>query len=77
MLRAIAGVVFLLLGGVLLGAAKWLDGYIITSMAVAFLATASWPIGEESRWHKPLGFIGIIFAFIAVTLFIVRLMTFT
>ena len=76
MLRAIAGVILFLLGVVLLGATKWLDGYIITAMAIAFLASASWPIGEESRWHKPLGFIAVIFAFIAVTLFVVRLVTF-
>lgn len=68
--------VFLLLGAVLLSAQKWLDGYIITAMAIAFLASASWPLGEESRWHKPLGFVAVIFAFIAVALFIVRLMTF-
>ncbi|HQV68512.1 MAG TPA: hypothetical protein PLJ62_09025 [Thermoflexales bacterium] len=76
MLRAIAGVVFLLLGVVLLGAKQWLDGYTITAMAIAFLASASWPVEEESRWHKLLSFIAVIFAFIAVALFVVRLVTF-
>jgi hypothetical protein len=76
MLRAIAGVIFILLGLVLLGARQWLDGFTITAMAIAFLASASWPVSDEGRLHKLLSFIALIFAFIAVVLFAVRVITF-